>query len=119
MIIDHAYNGHTQVAPDAKGDAEAQARQDGDDVPPGQAEAGAVHHRQLLLLHQLRTTLRRQLNSFSIWLPFLNQPDGRQKNMSSFWGRSEQNDAKDKILCIIMCCNEFDAFWSLNADLYT
>lgn len=54
MIIDHANNGNTQVAPNTKGDAEAQAAQDGNDVPPGEAEAGAVHHWQLLLLHQLR-----------------------------------------------------------------
>lgn len=58
VVIDHAYNGHTQIAPDAKRDAESQARQDGDDVPSRQAKAGAVHHRQLLLLHQFRTTLR-------------------------------------------------------------
>lgn len=57
MVIDHAYNGDTQVAPDAEGYAESQARQDGDDVPPGQAKAGTVHHRQLLLLHQLGTAL--------------------------------------------------------------
>ena len=59
MVIDHAYYGHTQVTPDAKRNTESQARQDSDDVPPRQAEAGAVNHRHLLLLHQLRTTLRR------------------------------------------------------------
>lgn len=58
VIIDHAYNGYTQVAPDTKGDAEPQAGQDGYDVPPWQTKAGTVHHRQLLLLHQLRTSLR-------------------------------------------------------------
>ena len=58
MVIDHANDGNAQVTPDAKGDAEAQARQDGDDVAPGQAEAGAVHDRQLFLLHQLRAALR-------------------------------------------------------------
>ena len=57
MVIDHAYNGHTQVAPYTKRDAESQARQDGHDVPPGQTEAGTVHHWHLLLLHQLRTAL--------------------------------------------------------------
>lgn len=29
--------------------------------------------------------------------------------MLGFWGKSEQKGAKDKILCIIMCCNEIDA----------
>lgn len=58
VVIDHANNGNTQVTPDAKRDAESQARQDGDDVPSRQAKAGTVHHRHLLLLHQLRTALR-------------------------------------------------------------
>lgn len=44
VVVDHAHNGHAQVAPDAKRDAESQARQDGDDVPSWQAKAGTVHH---------------------------------------------------------------------------
>lgn len=55
VVIDHADNGHTQIAPNAKRDAESQAGQDCNDVPPGQTKAGTVHHWQLLLLHQLRT----------------------------------------------------------------
>lgn len=53
MVIDHANNSNTKVASNTKGDAEAQTRQDGDDVPSGEAEAGTVHHRQFLLLYQL------------------------------------------------------------------
>lgn len=75
VVIDHADNGHSQVAPDAKRDAESQAGQDGDDVPPGQTKTGTVHHWQLLLLHQLRTAFCWQFNGFSIGLSLLNQPD--------------------------------------------
>lgn len=35
VVVDHFYNGHTEVAPDAKGDAEAQTAEDGDDVALG------------------------------------------------------------------------------------
>lgn len=59
MVIDHANNSNTQVASNTKGDAEAQTAQDGNDVPPVEAEAGAVHHGQLLLLHQLRAAFSR------------------------------------------------------------
>lgn len=68
MAVHHADDGHAQVAPDAKGDAEADAGEDGDDVAPGQAEARAVHHGHLLLLHQLRPALRRQFDGLSIFL---------------------------------------------------
>lgn len=34
MVIHHANNGNAQVAPDPERNAESQARQDGDDVPP-------------------------------------------------------------------------------------
>lgn len=57
LVIHHADNGHTQVAPNAKRDAKSQAGQDCDDVAPRQAKAGAVHHWKLLLLHQLGTAL--------------------------------------------------------------
>lgn len=75
VVIDHAYDGHTQVAADAKGNAESQARQDGNDVTPWQAEAGTINHWQFLLLHQLGTAVRRQLNGFSIGLLLFNQPE--------------------------------------------
>lgn len=79
VVVNHADNGHAQVAPDAKRDAESQAGQDGDDVPSGQAETGTVHHGKLLLRHQLRTPLCRQLDGLSIGLPFFNQPGENKK----------------------------------------
>lgn len=84
MVVDHAHNSHTQIAPDAERDAEPQARQDGDDVPPWQAEASAIHDWQLLLLDQFRASLCRKLNSFSIGLPLLDQPEasGRDSGKS-------------------------------------
>lgn len=32
VVVHHLHDGHTEVATDAKGDAEAQAAEDGDDV---------------------------------------------------------------------------------------
>lgn len=58
VAVDHADDGHAQVTPDTERDAEADAGEDGDDVSPRQAEARAVHHRQLFLLHQLWPSLR-------------------------------------------------------------
>lgn len=72
VAVDHADDGHSQVAPDTEGDAEPDAGEDCDDVAPGQAEACAVHHRHLLLLHQLWPALRRQLNRLAIFLLLLN-----------------------------------------------
>lgn len=71
VAVDHADDGHAQVAPDAEGDAEADAREDGDDVAPGQAEARAVHHGLLLFRHLLRPALRRQLDGLAIFLLLL------------------------------------------------
>lgn len=71
MAVDHADDGHAQVTSDAKGDAETNAGEDGDDVAPGQAEACTVHHGHLLLLHQLRPALRRQLDGLAILLLLL------------------------------------------------
>ncbi|TNN83458.1 hypothetical protein EYF80_006439 [Liparis tanakae] len=44
VVIHHAHDGHPQVAPDAEGDAEPQARQDGDDVAPRKAKAAVAVH---------------------------------------------------------------------------
>lgn len=71
VAVDHADDGHAQVTSDTKGDAEADAREDGDDVAPGQAEACAVHYRHLLLLHRLWPALRRQLDGLAIFLLLL------------------------------------------------
>lgn len=86
MVIDHADNGHAQIAPDAERDAEPQARQDGNDVSPWQAKASAIHNRQLLLLNQFRASLCRKLNSFSIGLPLLDQPEASGRDS----GKSKQ-----------------------------
>lgn len=42
VVVDHFYNGHAEVATDAKGDAEAQTAEDGDDVALGQTSTAAV-----------------------------------------------------------------------------
>lgn len=86
VVVDHAHNGHAQIAPDAERDAEPQARQDGDDVSPWQAKASAIHNWQLLLLNQFRTSLCRKLNSFSIGLPLLDQPEASGRDS----GKSKQ-----------------------------
>lgn len=49
-VIDHADDGHTQVTPDAEGDAEAEPAQHGDDVSARGPEACAVTQGRLLLL---------------------------------------------------------------------
>lgn len=58
VAVHHADDGHAQVTSNTKRDAEANAREDGDDVAPRQAEACAVHNGQLFLLHQLWPSLR-------------------------------------------------------------
>lgn len=45
VVVDHLHNGHTKVAPDAKGDAEAQTTEDGNDVALGQTSTAAVQKR--------------------------------------------------------------------------
>lgn len=76
MAVDHADDSHAQVTPDTEGDAETNAREDCDDVAPGQTEARAVHHRHLLLLHQLWPALCRQLDGLAIFLFLL---DGSER----------------------------------------
>lgn len=68
VAVDHADDGHAQVTPDPKRDAEADAGEDGDDVAAGQAEACAVHHGQLFLLHHLWSTLCWELDGLAIFL---------------------------------------------------
>lgn len=85
VAVDHADNGHSQVTSDTKGDAEANAREDGDDVAPGQAEACAVHHGHLLLLQQLRPAFRRQLNGLAIFLLLLKSSVKKGLEKGSKW----------------------------------
>lgn len=46
VVVDHFHNGHAKVAPDAKGDAEAQTAEDGDNVALGQTSTAAVQQRR-------------------------------------------------------------------------
>lgn len=45
VVVDHLHNGHTEIAPDAKGDAEAQTTEDGNDVALGQTSTATVQKR--------------------------------------------------------------------------
>lgn len=57
VAVDHADDSYAQVTPNTKGDAEADAREDGDDVASRQAETCTVHNWQFLLLHELGPSL--------------------------------------------------------------
>lgn len=71
VIVDHADNGHPQVAPDAKADAKAQATEDGDDVAAWEPKAGTVHKGLVFLRHLDRPALFSQLNGLTpSLLPF-------------------------------------------------
>lgn len=80
MAVDHADNGHAQVTPDTKRDAETNAREDGDDVAPRQAKACAVNYWQLFLLHQLRPSFRRELDGIAIFLLLFKSSANRTMN---------------------------------------
>lgn len=71
VAVDHADNGHAQVTPDTKRDAEADAGQDGNDVASRQAKTCAVYNGQVLLLHQLGPSLRWELDGLAIFLLLL------------------------------------------------
>ncbi len=76
-VVDHAHYGHAQVTPDAEGDAEAQAAQDGDDVAAGQTAAVAVAQRGLLLHGLAGPPILRQLDHLPGFLPPLYHPARR------------------------------------------
>lgn len=81
VAVDHTDDGHAQVTSDSKGDAEANARENGDDVASGQTKARAVHHGHLLLLHLLRPTLRRQLDGLAILLLLLKNSGEKKERL--------------------------------------
>lgn len=85
-VVDHAHYGHAQVAPDAEGDAEAQAAHDGDDVAAGQTEALAVAQRGLLLRGLPGPPILRQLDHIPGFLFLLYHPatarPGQQRALS-------------------------------------
>lgn len=76
-VVDHADDGHTQVTPDAEGDAEADAAQHGDDVAARQPEASAVAQGSLALLLRRGSAILRQLDHLTCLLLLL-QPPARQ-----------------------------------------
>lgn len=82
VVIDHADYGHTQVAPDTEGDAEAEAAQHRDDVSARQPAAGAVQQGRLLLLLGLGSAILRQLDRFTCLLPLLQPPAGQAAEKS-------------------------------------
>ena len=73
-VVDHAHDGHAQVAADAEGDAEAEAAHDGDDVALGQAEALALAQRGLLRRGLPGPPVLRQLDHLPGLLPPLDHP---------------------------------------------
>lgn len=73
-VVDHAHDGHAQVAADAEGDAEAEAAEDGDDVAAGQPEAAAVAQGGLLLRGLPGPPVLRQLDHLPGLLPPLHHP---------------------------------------------
>lgn len=77
VVIDHADDGHTQVTPDAEGDAEAEAAEHRDDVSARGAEARAVAQGRLPLLLRRRPAILRQLDLLTCLLLLL-QPPARQ-----------------------------------------
>lgn len=73
-VVDHAHDGHAQVAADAEGDAEADAAQHGDDVASRQTEAVALAQGRLLLCGLAGPPVLRQLDHLSRVLLLLHHP---------------------------------------------
>lgn len=71
VAVNHTDDSYAQVTPYTEGDAEANAREDGDDVASRQAETCTVHNWQVLLLHQLGSSLCRELDGLAIFLLLL------------------------------------------------
>lgn len=85
-VIDHVHDGHSQVTADPEGNAESQSAHDGDDVPPGQPEAGAVAQRGFLFGHFHGLPILGQLDGVPGLLPLL-QDSARHKKGKSRPGR--------------------------------
>lgn len=78
-VVDHLHDGHTQVAPDAEGDAEAQAAHDGDDVALGQAAAVALAPRRPMAARRHGPPLRRQLKGLLLHVGAIDLPKQMKK----------------------------------------
>lgn len=76
VVIDHADDGHAEIAAYAEGDAKSNTRENGDDVAARHPKAGAVHNGQFLLLHHLWPSLGWQLDGLAILLSLLEDPGG-------------------------------------------
>lgn len=74
VVVDHLHDGHAQVAPDAEGDAEAQAAHDGDDVALGQAAAVALAQRGPAPARRHGPPLRRQLQGLLLHIGAIELP---------------------------------------------
>lgn len=73
-VVDHADDGHAQITPDTKGDAEADAAQHGDDVSAREPEARAVAQGRLPLLLRLGSPILGQLDRLTWLLPLFQPP---------------------------------------------
>lgn len=67
VVVHHLHNGHTEVTANAKGDAEAQPAEDGDDVALRQTATAAIHQRCWPRCRGHRAPILCQFNS---WLFF-------------------------------------------------
>lgn len=74
VVIDHLHDGHAQVAPDAEGDAEAKATEDGNDVAFGQPTTAAVQQRGISLGHGHRPPVLCQLHQVFVYITPINLP---------------------------------------------
>lgn len=70
-VVDHGYDGHAQVAADAKADAETQTAHDRDDVAAREAKASAVHHRRVPRVCGHWAPVGAQLQCLRAFLPLL------------------------------------------------
>lgn len=59
VVVDHFYNGHTQIAANTKWDTETQATKNGNDVALGQAEAATIEQRWATVRRWHRPTILR------------------------------------------------------------
>lgn len=82
-VIDHADDGHTQVTPDAEGDAEAHPAQHRDDVSARKPEASAVTEGRLPLRFPGGSPILRQLDGLTCLL-LLFQPPAPHEPVTSF-----------------------------------
>lgn len=84
VVIDHADDGHTQVTPDAEGDAEAEPAQHSDDVSARKPEACAVTQGRLPLLVRRGSPILRQLDRLTCLLPLFQLPARQADHMLFF-----------------------------------